>query len=68
MLFYLSQAPDEDWGGNKTNYATEKWKVTKNNSKTIEVSINQRILGNVFVVWLPDNDCKLPTIDIYRVR
>lgn len=68
IIFYVSDTPDENWGGNKTNYAIDKWKVTRNSTKTIDVTIDSKINGNVFVVWLPNNDCKLPSIDIYRIR
>ena len=67
LIFYVSKEPDESWGGNKNNYAVEKWKLTKDNDKKIEISIDSKMTGSVFVVWLPDVDCKLPTIDIYKI-
>ena len=68
LVPYISEDPDETWGGLKTAYQIDKYRVVKNIKK--EINLGSATVSNeksLFVVWLPDNDCVLPDITIYQI-
>ena len=66
LVPYVSKNPSNTWNGAKTNYAIDKYKIQQNVEKKIEIEIDEKGEYVVFVVWLPDTACVLPTLNIYH--
>ena len=66
LIPYVSSLPSNNWNGAKTGYAIDKYRITAGTRKKIEVDIDSPGDKIVFVVWLPDTPCILPTLEIYH--
>ncbi len=66
LIPYVSKNPSDTWNGAKTNYDIDKYKIQQNVEKKIEIELNEKGEYVVFVVWLPDSPCVLPTLNIYH--
>lgn len=66
LIPYVTKNPSDTWNGAKSNYAIDKYKITANVKKTITIDLDSAGDKVVFVVWLPDTPCVLPTLKIYH--
>ena len=65
LVPYVKTAPDDTWDNKKSSYTSgDKYKITAGAKKEIELELNEKIDGYVFLVWLPDTPCVMPTLTI----
>lgn len=65
LIPYVKTAPDDTWDNKKSVYTSgDKYKILAGVKKEIELEFDEKIEGYVFIVWLPDTACTMPTLTL----
>ncbi len=66
LIPYVAENPSDSWNDAKSDYRIDKYKITAGEKKNIKIDIDSAGDKIVFIVWLPDTPCVLPTMEIYH--
>ncbi len=65
LIPYVKTSPDDTWDNKKSTYTSgDKYKITAGVKKEIELDFNEKIEGYIFIVWLPNTACVMPSLTL----